>query len=51
MEYDCDRKLEAKTVKTEPDSEGGFTPVDKRVSIYLLNYNNNFVKVKIKEVF
>nr|XP_019934187.1 PREDICTED: transcription intermediary factor 1-alpha-like [Paralichthys olivaceus] len=30
MEYDCDSKPEAKTVKTEPDSEGGLPPVDKR---------------------
>ncbi|GLD58990.1 transcription intermediary factor 1-alpha-like protein [Lates japonicus] len=30
MEYDCDNKPEAKTVKKEPDSEGGFPPVDKR---------------------
>ncbi|KAM3870162.1 transcription intermediary factor 1-alpha-like [Diretmus argenteus] len=30
MEYDCDSKPEAKTVKEEPDSEGGFPPVDKR---------------------
>ncbi|XP_040894596.1 transcription intermediary factor 1-alpha-like [Toxotes jaculatrix] len=30
MEYDCDSKPEAKTVKKEPDSEGGFPPVDKR---------------------
>ncbi|XP_075998612.1 transcription intermediary factor 1-alpha-like isoform X2 [Genypterus blacodes] len=30
MEYDCVSKPEAKTVKEEPDSEGGFPPVDKR---------------------
>uniref|UniRef100_A0A667YPX9 RING-type E3 ubiquitin transferase n=1 Tax=Myripristis murdjan TaxID=586833 RepID=A0A667YPX9_9TELE len=30
MEYDCDSKPEAKTVKEEPDSEGGFPPLDKR---------------------
>ncbi|XP_035012346.2 transcription intermediary factor 1-alpha isoform X1 [Hippoglossus stenolepis] len=30
MEYDCDSKPEAKTLKTEPDSEGGLPPVDKR---------------------
>ncbi|XP_056242277.1 transcription intermediary factor 1-alpha-like [Seriola aureovittata] len=30
MEYDCDSKPEAKTVKKEPDSEGGFPSVDKR---------------------
>lgn len=30
MEYDCESKPEAKTVKKEPDSEGGFPPVDKR---------------------
>ncbi|XP_039990068.1 transcription intermediary factor 1-alpha-like isoform X2 [Xiphias gladius] len=30
MEYDCDCKPEAKTIKKEPDSEGGFPPVDKR---------------------
>ncbi|XP_026221497.1 transcription intermediary factor 1-alpha-like isoform X2 [Anabas testudineus] len=30
MEYDCHRKLEAKTVKTEPDSEGGFPLLDKQ---------------------
>ncbi|XP_071378778.1 transcription intermediary factor 1-alpha-like [Centroberyx affinis] len=30
MEYDCDSKPEAKTVKEEPDSEGGFPPADKR---------------------
>lgn len=34
MEHDCDRKLEAKTVKTEPDSEGGFPLEDKRVSAF-----------------
>ncbi|XP_047189355.1 transcription intermediary factor 1-alpha-like isoform X1 [Scophthalmus maximus] len=30
MEYDCDSKPEAKTLKKEPDSEGGLPPVDKR---------------------
>uniref|UniRef100_A0A3Q3JKF4 RING-type E3 ubiquitin transferase n=1 Tax=Monopterus albus TaxID=43700 RepID=A0A3Q3JKF4_MONAL len=30
MEYDCDSKPEAKTVKKEPDSEEGFPLVDKR---------------------
>ncbi|KAL7403107.1 hypothetical protein ABVT39_024605 [Epinephelus coioides] len=30
MEYDCESKPEAKTVKKEPGSEGGFPPVDKR---------------------
>ncbi|KAM7397036.1 hypothetical protein PAMP_020034 [Pampus punctatissimus] len=30
MEYDSESKLEAKTVKKEPDSEGGFPPVDRR---------------------
>ncbi|XP_074490093.1 transcription intermediary factor 1-alpha-like [Sebastes fasciatus] len=30
MEYDCESKPEGKTVKKEPDSEGGFPPVDKR---------------------
>ncbi|XP_029010668.1 transcription intermediary factor 1-alpha-like isoform X2 [Betta splendens] len=30
LEYDCDRKPEANAVKTEPETEGGFTPVDKR---------------------
>ncbi|XP_068564157.1 transcription intermediary factor 1-alpha-like isoform X1 [Cebidichthys violaceus] len=31
IEYDCDNSQpEAKTVKKEPDSEGGFPPVDKR---------------------
>ncbi|XP_042352271.1 transcription intermediary factor 1-alpha-like [Plectropomus leopardus] len=30
MDYDCESKPEAKTVKKEPDSEGGFPPVEKR---------------------
>ncbi|XP_034391369.1 transcription intermediary factor 1-alpha-like [Cyclopterus lumpus] len=30
MEYDCESKPEAKTLKKEPDSDGGFPPVDKR---------------------
>ncbi|XP_053175032.1 transcription intermediary factor 1-alpha-like isoform X2 [Scomber japonicus] len=30
MESDCENKPGAKTVKKEPDSEGGFPPVDKR---------------------
>ncbi|XP_071349273.1 transcription intermediary factor 1-alpha-like isoform X2 [Trachinotus anak] len=38
MEYDCDSKPEAKTVKKEPDSEGGFPPVDKRKCERLLLY-------------
>lgn len=32
MEYDCDSEPDAQTAKEEPDSEGGFPPVDKRVS-------------------
>ncbi|XP_056273172.1 E3 ubiquitin-protein ligase TRIM33-like isoform X2 [Pseudoliparis swirei] len=30
MEYDCETKPEAKTLKKEPECEGGFSPVDKR---------------------
>ncbi|XP_026166316.1 transcription intermediary factor 1-alpha-like [Mastacembelus armatus] len=30
MEYDCDGKSEAETLKMEPDSKGGFSFVDKR---------------------
>ncbi|XP_068459876.1 transcription intermediary factor 1-alpha-like [Clinocottus analis] len=30
MEYDCENKAGAKTVKKEPGFEGGFSPVDKR---------------------
>ncbi|KAM4618585.1 transcription intermediary factor 1-alpha-like isoform 2-T2 [Polymixia lowei] len=33
MEYDCDSKPEAKIVKEEPVSEGGFPPVDKRALV------------------
>lgn len=36
MEYDCDSKPGAKIVKEEPDSDGGFPPVDRRVSTRLL---------------
>lgn len=50
MEYES--KPEAKTVKKEPDSEGGFLPVDKRVStvLFFLNDKNNLVKIKIIEL-
>ena len=46
MEYDCESKPEAKTVKKEPDSEGGFPPVDKRVSTFFFNDSNNSVTIK-----
>ncbi|KAF7664214.1 hypothetical protein LDENG_00184620 [Lucifuga dentata] len=36
MESDCDNKPEAKTVKQEPDSDGGFPPLDKQKCEQLL---------------
>lgn len=47
MEPDCDRKLEAKTVKTEPDSEEGFPLVDKRVSaVFFIFFIIKMFKIK-----
>lgn len=40
IEYDCDSGLEAKTVKEEPDSMGGISPVDKRVNTLFLKDNH-----------
>lgn len=49
MEYESNP--DAKTVKKEPDSEGGFPPVDKRVSdLFINNNNNHLVTVKIIEL-
>uniref|UniRef100_A0A8C3G6F0 RING-type E3 ubiquitin transferase n=1 Tax=Cyclopterus lumpus TaxID=8103 RepID=A0A8C3G6F0_CYCLU len=44
MEYDCESKPEAKTLKKEPDSDGGFPPVDKRVSTLFFTM---VIKIKI----
>lgn len=38
MEYES--KPEAKTVKKEPNSEGGLLPEDKRVSTLVFGYNH-----------
>lgn len=48
MEYDS--RPEAKTVKTEPDSEGGFSPEDKRVSDLLIEDNNILITMKITKL-
>lgn len=43
MEYDC--KPDAKTIKKETEFEGGFAPVDKRVSAL---FWKNFEPVEVQ---